>query len=516
MNIELIADGSFQRTLKVTVPASAVGEQLDRAYRDLGKRARLRGFRAGKAPRKVLEARFGAQVLSDVAADLIQKAYSDGLTQHELEPVSRPRVDREEEPSKGQDFHFAINVEVKPSIELGTYTGVDVYYPKAEVADEELDQAVQGRLQQSRRLVEVTDRAVEEGDQVMVELKVLDGKEEVAFEPGTMVQTAGDSYYKGVESLIIGLKKDKKKKGDVTFADDAKVESVAGKTLKVEAKVLSIQAYEVPELNDELAKELGFEGGADGMRLAIQGELQAGRDEMARNQARANLLQVLIEKNEFSVPSGLVDQQLDVLLNELRMQQAYRGVDPRQVHFSEAQLADLRVRSEFAVKGGLILDFVTRTHDLKVEDADIERKLKALADERGQEVDAIRSYFETDEAMNELRDRLLEEKSLDWLLENANIVDTAPEPAAAPEPKAKAKKKPVAKKEAKKAADKPEAKKEAKKADKKPAASGDAPSADDIDGADRAQILAWAEAAGMEPKGRTDKLKRDLKKHHHG
>lgn len=430
MQIELVADGSYRRTLKVVTPANTVESELDKAYASLGQRARLRGFRPGKAPRKVLEARFGPQVVSDVAADLIQQAYTDGLAQHELEPVSRPRVDREEDPAAGQDFHFSISVEVKPQVTLDSYTGVDVVYPKADVADEELEAAVARKLEQSRRLVEVTDRAVEAGDQVMVELRVKDGDDEVAYEPGTMVQTSGDAWYTGIEDLLIGLEKDGSGSGEVTFSDSARTESVAGKTLQAEAKVLSIQAYQIPDLTDELAEELNYEGGAEGMKLALRSELQAGRDEMARNQARANLLQALIDANAFDVPSGLVDQQLEVLLNELRMQQAYRGVDPRQVNFSEAQLADLRMRSEFAVKGGLILEFVVREHDLEVNDEDVERKIGELAAERGQDVDAIRAYFDTEDSMGELRERLLEEKALDWLLEHANIVEPSEEDAA--------------------------------------------------------------------------------------
>ena len=515
MQIELVAEGSYRRTLKVTAPAETVKKELDKAYRDLGKRARLRGFRPGKAPRKVLEARFGPQVVSDVASELIQRAYTDGLVQHALEPVSRPRVDRDEDPAPGQDFHFAISVEVKPEGALETYTGVDVVYPKAEVADDEVQRAVEARLQGARRLVEVTDRAVEAGDQVMVELRVKDGDDDVAYEPGTMVQTAGDAWYTGVESLIIGLEQDGSAEGEVTFAESARTESVKGKTLNAQVKVLSIQAYEIPDLTDEIAEELGFEGGAEGMTMAVRAELQSGRDEMARNQARANLLQAVIDSNTFDVPSGLVDQQLDVLLNELRMQQAYRGVDPRQVNFSEAQIADLRIRSEFAVKGGLILEFVVREHGIEVVDEDVERKISELADQRGQSADAIRAYFDTDEAMDELKERLLEEKALDWLLEHANIVEpTEADEAPAVEEEAE---KP-AKKKAKKAEPKAEEPKAEEPAAEEPKAeaSGDAPSADEIDAADRDQVLAWAEAAGMEPKGRTDKLKRDLKKHWHG
>jgi trigger factor len=431
MNIEVIAESAYQRRIRVTIPAERVRSELDKAYRQLGKRARLRGFRPGKAPRKVLEARFGPQVASDVASDLIQQAYTDAIAQHSLEPVSRPSVDRQDDPAANRDFSFDIEVEVKPSVELDTWTGVDVVYPDAQVADDELERAVQARLDANKRLVEVTDRPVEVGDQVMVELHVKDGDDEVATEPGTMVQTTGDTWYAGIEDFLVGVEKDAEKTGEVTFSGEARVESVQGRTLQVQAKVLSIQAYETPELTDEAAEELGFEGGVEGMRQAVRAELQSGRDELARNQARANLLQALIDANPFEVPAGMVDQQLDVLMNELRLQQAYRGVDPRQVHFSEAQIADLRARSTFAVKGGIILDFVQEREDIQVTDDDVERRIASLAEERGQDPESLRGYFEREDSMDELRARILEEKTLDWLLEHANIVEPSEDEAAA-------------------------------------------------------------------------------------
>lgn len=427
MNIEVIADGTYRRTLQVVVPASMVDQQLDQALRQVGGKARLRGFRPGKAPRKIIEARFGQQVAADVAADLIQDAYTKAITDHELEPVSRPAVDREDDPRRGTDFSFSISVEVRPAVTLETWTGLDVVYPNAEVGAEELQAAIERKLTENQRLVEVADRPVGESDQVMVELRVFDGDEEVVTEPGTMVKTDGDAWYTGVEQLLVGQSVGAEVEGEVSFGESARVEAVAGKTLGVKAKVLSIQTYQVPDLTDEVAEELGYEGGAEGMKQAIRGELQGGRDELARNQARANLLQQLINANSFDVPPGMVDQQLEVLLNELRLQQAYRGVDPRQVHFSEAQIADLRIRSEFAVKGGLILEFVSKTESIEVSDEDVERKLQELADERGQDVEVIRAYFEQQDQIDDLRERLLEELTLDWLLENANIV--APTPA---------------------------------------------------------------------------------------
>jgi trigger factor len=458
MKSEVILSGSYERKVQFSVEAETVRQELDTAYHRLKGQVRLKGFRPGKAPRRVLEARFGSQVHADVASVLIQRGYTLALTEHELEPVSQPSVDQGDLNPSG-DFEFAITFEVRPEVELDSYKGLEVVYPAIEVKDEELEAAIEQRLQGQARLVEVTDRDVESGDMVMVELVVKDGDEEVVNEPGTMVKTDGDFYYPGLGTWLVGAKPGKKKSGSVTFAENAQNEAVAGKKLKTSAKVLSIQSNQVPELTDELAEELGYEGGIKGMRTSLQAELEKSRDQMVRNQARANLLQSLIAANTFDVPRGMVEQQLKVLVEELRMQQAYRGIDPKSVHFNDAQIADLSMRSEFAVKGGLILDYVSKTESLEVSDDDIEAKYQEMADERGQSVEAIRGYFVKENSVEDLRNRLLEEKTLDWLLENSKLVDAPNEPVEETEvaKKAPAKKKASAKKAA---AKKPAAKKE--------------------------------------------------------
>jgi trigger factor len=431
MKVEVVATGSYQRKLEVAVPASRVQEAIDRAYRDLSGRARLPGFRKGKVPRKVLEARFGPKVESDVANSLIQEGYSQGVSDHKLEPVGRPQLQDPGTFQAGSDFCFSITVEVKPQVELQNYTGLEVVYPSVEVSDEEVERSVKSRLEGQAKLTEVTDRAVQKGDLALVELFVRDGETELVHEPGTMIRTEADPYYPGVDALIVGTAKDGEAAGTVAFPDSARSEAVRGRELQVTARVLSIQSIEVPELSDDLAGQLGYEGGIEGMRAALRQQIRDARENLARNQARANLLQALINANPFEVPSGMVDQHLEMLMEELRLQQAYRGRDPRSVRFSPEQVADLRVRAEFAAKGGIILEYVSRTEKLEVVDADLEAKYSELADQRGQTVEAIRGYFVKDGAVEELRSRLLEEKTLDWLLERAKISSSGAEAASA-------------------------------------------------------------------------------------
>lgn len=429
MKVAVESVGSFQRKLSITFPATKVKSELDTAFKRMSRRARLPGFRPGKVPRKVLEARFGADIKADVANDLIQRGYRDACQAESLEPVGQPNLDETGDVNASSDFSFIVVVDVKPSVELTKTTGVDVVYPKVEIPDAEIDAQVARKLEGEATAVEVDDRAVQAGDMVMTEIEVKDGDDVVHSAPGSIVRTDADPYYSGMESFLLGLEKGGDKEGTVSFADTCRTEELAGRELTVSAKVLSIMANQVPELSDELAEKLGYEGGATGMREALKAGIATQREELARNQARANLLEVLIAENPFDVPEGMVDSSLQMLMQELRLQQAYLGRDPRSLSFSDAQIADLRMRAAFASKAGIILETVSNNESITITDEDIEQKYQDLADERGQSVEAVRGYFGKPDQLEELKARMLEEKTLDWLLERANLVEPSEAPA---------------------------------------------------------------------------------------
>ena len=436
----------IQKKLVFTVPAKKVTSELDRAYKSLAKNVRLRGFRPGKAPRKVLEQRFGKSIEQEVASNLINSSFREHAKNVEF--FGQPTVDKGDL-ARGKDFEFSILLEVRPELELGPYTGVTVHFPTSTVEDSGVDQNVTARLEAQKALAEVDRKKVEAGDHVLVELSVTIDGETAHEHPGTMVNTGGDAYYKGLDEQLVGLTKGRAKTlKKVVFADDAKLDDLAGKTADVKAKVTSIQAYSTPELTDELAGEMGYEGGADGMRAAIRMQLQSRIDENAKNQARANLLQTLIDTNDFDAPAGLIDQQLQALLQEIKVQRAYRGEDPKRIQFTDAEMADYRGRATFAAKASLILEHVSGAESISVTDEDLEAKYEEIATLRGQRVEAIRGYFQKENAVEDLRDRLLEEKTLDWLLEHAELSDT-PVAKAEPSEAKPAKKKKAAKKAAK-------------------------------------------------------------------
>ncbi len=430
MNIEVVSENAYARKVQITVPAADVGVELDKAYKTYERRARLPGFRKGRVPRRVLEARFGPGIAAEVAEQLVQRGWMEALRQHEIEPVGRPALVEQGEVVANTDFAFTIGVEVKPEVTVGTFEGLTVEWPEFELGDDLVQLSIDQRVRGMARLAPVEDRAVESGDTVQVALKVTDGDEVVVDEPGTLIRTGGEAWLKGVEALLLGVAKDGAFEGEVTFADDARNTDVAGKTLQASGTVLSIQTMTVPELSDSIAKELGHDS-VDAFKAAVRAELEEGREEQSRNQARANLLQALIDANPIDVPNGMVEQNLDLLKQELRYQAAMRGQDPKSLQFRDEQLADLRQRAVFAARGALLLEALWVQQGLEITDEEFDARIAEMAAERDQSPEVIKGFLARDNGTEEFKQRLLEEKTLDWLLSVSTVTKVSPQEQAA-------------------------------------------------------------------------------------
>lgn len=420
---------SFRRRLRFTVPAATVGVELEKAYKDLKKKAKVPGFRPGMASRRVLEERFGDRVRSEVGGKLIDQSYRLGSMG--LSAIGQPALEESGDLAVNADFSFVVAVDVRPEVKVEGYRGLGVSLSPSPVTDDELAAALKGRLARRARIVEVSDdRAVERGDFVLTEVVLSSEGVELANEPGTLINTAAERFYPGLETLLIGLKKGESASGEVTIGANSTLAHLKGKTVSASVKALALQARTVPELNDETAKEMGHDS-AEALSASVRFELQTQRDEVARNNARVALLQKLVDGNVFDVPDAMVEEQLEALTEELKVRRAYAGEDVRGLRFSEAELNDLRSRARFAARASLILAAVARQEEIVVSDADVDAKIEEIASSRQQSAHAIRGYLEQEGAISVLKDRILEERTLEWLLENAEVLTEAPAEAAA-------------------------------------------------------------------------------------
>lgn len=415
---------SIRRRLRFTLANELVKTELERAFQDLKKQVKLAGFRPGKVPRNVLEARFGKQVRGEVGQRLIDQSYREAAA--DLPVAGAPTLEHKGDIDPAQPFTFTVAVDVRPAVVVKDYQAMKVNYPLRAVTDEAVEANVKRELSRHARIEEVDDdRPVAEGDFVLAAVRLEKDGEVLADEPGTMINTRDERYYPGIESLIIGLSKGGEATGQVTIGS-SQMPNLAGQTADATVKVAAIHVHRVPELTDDLAAELNYEGGAEGMRATIRMRLEQSAEEMARSQARIDLLQKLVAGNPLDVPRGLVDEQFQLLSEELRVRRAYEGQDPRRMRLTEAELADLRERASFAARASCLLSGIAEQESIKVTEADLDQKIQEIADLRGQAVEAIRGYLEREGAMGMLSTRILEERVLDWLMEQAELVAVEP------------------------------------------------------------------------------------------
>ena len=423
---------AYRRHIHFSVEAELVSNSLSEAYNDLKKNARIQGFRKGHVPTRILKKRFWRGVHADVAQRLVQQGY-EKVDVRELEVVSQPSIEGQlPELKEGSGFEFVIGVDVRPHVEVSNYKGIEVVYPASEASEDEINANIDRQLAGKKRIVEVEDAnaTVTDGDYALLELVLTDENgEEVINEPGTMFHMGNNKFYTGLEKHVAGMKAGESKSEEVTITEESNFEHLRNKTFSASITLKQIQRMSAPELSDELAVEMGYESVED-MRTKIAADISSSKEENLKNQARVQILQNLVENNEFEVPQAMVEEQLRALMNELRMQQMYMGRNPDDVQFSEAQRRDLSTRAVFAAKAACLLGSVNDLEGLKVTDEDIEAKLEELAEAQGQTVEAIKQYINMEQASDMLSERVQEEKTLNWLLEQAVRLDA---PKEAPE-----------------------------------------------------------------------------------
>lgn len=417
MKVQVEELSPVEKKLSIEVDSTRVADELTRAYAAVGKQVRLPGFRQGKVPRRILEQKFREQVEDDVIQRVVQSAYVEAITQHNVEPVSQPQVTNSGL-KPGAPFSFEARVEVKPKIEAKDYKELPLKKTDTAVTDAQVDEQVEKMRQSASRLEPVADRDVAKaGDFATIDYDAtIDGKpftgnkaEGVTAEiaPGELV----DSNIAALEGVKVGDTKEL----DYVFPQDYRVDEVKGKTAHFKIQVKGLKTKIVPELNDDFAKEAGGENAAD-LRTKVRSNLEATQKSKAQNEERDAVFKVLIERNPFEVPKAMVERAIDSMLEGALRQMQRSGLDVRNLGLDFMRLRDeMRERAVQEVKGTLLLEAVAEKESIQATDADIEKKLEELATESGQPVANIRKYFTRPDDRLGLSLRLREEKTIEFL-----------------------------------------------------------------------------------------------------
>jgi trigger factor len=430
------------KRVSVTLPQEGVVKELDRAYRQLARSAKVKGFRPGKAPRFVLERKFGPQVTDEVASRLINQTLPEIIKDRNLAVVVPPTIEAHDLPA-GNDFTFTARIEIKPTLDLSDYSGLDLERTEPQVTEEMIDEQLD-RLRDSQATLSPIeeDRPVAQGDWVSVSYQIMiDGQ---PLEGGRVenhdLEVGAGRFNDTIEAKLVGAARNQELQIEVAFPEDHPEPRLAGKTAVFQLTVGDIRRKVLPPLDDDLAKSLPIEADTlAALKDRIRDNLLEREQQKADDELRRAVLDRLHERVQFELPPTLVLREMDQMVASLRRRLAQAGSDPSALRFDEEKMREeMRPVAEKNLKDRILLAHVAAQQDLTATAEDENEELAKLAERYGQSVATLRDFYTNNQLLDELRNRIVEQKTLKFLTSGANIAsveasETKPADAAAAE-----------------------------------------------------------------------------------
>ncbi len=428
MKIQVDPVSPVEKKVTIEVDPDRVASEFSKAYTRLGRRVKLKGFRPGKAPRKVLERNFRDEVEREVLERLVSATFGEAVREHEIPAVAPPHVQIAEPGlGEGKPLKYTARVEVKPKLEPRDYRGLEVTRRPPEVTEAMLSDELT-RIQSSMaQLVPVEGRLdAPEGDYA-----VIDHEGTVGGKPfqggkaeGVTVQLGPGDLVEGSVPALVGKKVGESVELDQAFPTDYRVESLRNQVAHFRITLRGLKARRLPSLDDELAKDLGIEGVAtlDALKARIRSDLDKREQRRAESEQRDALVKAALAKNDFEVPSALVERAIDGMIEGAAERFARQGIDLKQLQLDEARLrADLREQALLQVKSALLLEAIADAEKIEVSDEDVEAEVARIAGELGAPLAKIQPQFRGGEPRAALRGRIREDKALAFLTSNAHF-----------------------------------------------------------------------------------------------
>jgi trigger factor len=420
--------------VKVEVPWDKVNEDLESAYKTMQRKAHIRGFRPGKVPRDVVKNVLGKSIRSEVTAELVRQSLGQAVEEHKLDPVAYQDLSPANI-TDGEPLTFSAKLEVRPKIEQVDSLGIEVERAIERIADSTIDAEVNRMREKAAELVTPEPpRAARAGDVLTVDLKVtVDGEERPAMGgTGRKIELGSGKLLAELEAGLTGVEVGQTREIPVSFPADYGYQELQGKTAIFNATVSSLQEKVLPEIDDELAKDLGYDSIA-ALRESIRTRLEGEARERADAQVREAVIEKLVDKNPIPVPPSLVAQETRALLEQFVRFQYMFG---QRVDFDEALQKDFSERAERKVRAGLLFGAIAQAENIKVSDEDVEAKIRELAERSGKHIAKVRAEYQGDQKRS-LELQVLEQKLLEYLVGRATIKEveaTAASPVSDAQP----------------------------------------------------------------------------------
>ncbi|RUO18607.1 trigger factor [Aliidiomarina haloalkalitolerans] len=419
MQVSVEATG-LERRLTITIPADKIENEVKNQVKQRARTVRMDGFRPGKVPVSLVAKRFGPAIRQDVVMEQIQRHYIEALIQEKINPTGAPQIEPKFD-EEGKDLEFVATVEVYPEVELKDLDKVEVEKFAAEVTDADVDNMLETLRKQHATFKEVK-RGAKEGDKVTFDfLGRVDGE---AFEGGKAedftLELGQGRMIPGFEDAMIGLKAGTEKTIEVTFPEEYHAENLKGKAAEFDLVIKTVEAPELPKLDDEFASQFGIgDGGIDALRSEVRKNMERELKNAVKGKVKQQVIQgLLAANNDVPVPAALKQQEIQVL-----RQQAMQRFGGNAQNMPELPADLFSEQAEERVKVGLLLGQVIKDNELKVEQARVDEMLESQASAYEDPQEVINYYKQNAEAMQQIHNVVLEDQAIDFVLTKAKVTE---------------------------------------------------------------------------------------------
>ncbi|MGD8264413.1 MAG: trigger factor [Desulfobacterales bacterium] len=426
---------SVKKTLHIEVPADEVVRELNSAYKELKKRAKVKGFRPGKIPRSVLERLFKKDVHADVSSKLIQSSFMEALKETELKVIGNPQLDPPELDASGP-YAYDATVEISPEIDDIDYKGLALKRTNYTVSDEEVEaqlKILQKNMADYQKIEE--SRPIREDDYALIDYEGFrEGQPfpETALTQNFRMKIGDGQILKELDDQIIGMKPGDTKEVNVTFPQDYSNENLAGLDISFRVTLNEIREEVLPKINDALAKKAGQYETLDELKKVIVDNLNQGYSKRMEQELHEQIYQDLIAKTDFEVPDTLVEMELEGIVAEAERSFAYRNISMEDLGVTRESIAEkYRDTAVKQVKRHLLLNKMIDQEDLSLSDDELESALGEMAENFNQPLEEIKKYYDQQQDKLEFfKHTLLEKKAIKLIIDSGKIEDVEPEEKA--------------------------------------------------------------------------------------
>jgi trigger factor len=421
-----MADASCRRELELEIPAEEISKASEKVAKEFAKMARVPGFRPGKAPLSLIKRRFAEDIKGEVLQNLVPETVEKAVAEQKLTPVSQPQVDKLEF-SEGQPVKFRASFDVLPEFTLGNYKNLEIEMPEMNLTEEDVSKALAEMQQRAAAFTPVEGRAVQNDDFVQVKLH---GTPEGGGEPlqaeSVLCHVGAEETMEPFNENLRGANVGDHKDFDVNYPADYPDAKLAGKLFHYSVDVLGIKTKQLPELNDEFAKDVSDATSLDELKTKIRESLEHERDHRQKDLQREKVIGELVKLHDFPVPESLVEHQMDVRLERVVRSLAQQGVDPRAVNVDWVSLRRRQEeRSKEDVKAELVIDRIASEEKIDVTDEEVDHEVEHMASHSGESAEALRARLTKQGALDRMKAKLRSDKTIDWLAQNASVITVA-------------------------------------------------------------------------------------------